>query len=563
MPPIACAGPGMTDRVALHLQAGVDDGLLRAIANADGLERVGCFGADAAHAAVCKEALRRHGYRGAVERIAANRPQDIEPYGTLAYAGIDLARLAWRRLGLGDERKDGARHYSLCGSARTLASHAAMEAVAGLPVAPLRGWDALVCPSRAVRDGVRAILERQAEYLAARLGATRFDLPQLPLIPPGVHAGAFRAGDERRRAARKRFGLAPDDVAVLHVGACAQQMLAALECADKGGRAVRLLACNAAGDRNADPGAAQALMAAAALLAPSIRVTVVDERTGDDADTADTADTAGVADIWAAADIFTSLDDDVGEGVETTVLEAMAAGLPCVVSDWGGHRDAVRDGVDGYRIPTLMPGAGAGLDLAQRYDDGVDDAAHYRGHIGQAVAVDGAALAHAYGCLIRDADVRRELGEHASRRALREFDWSTVLASHRRLWSELEERRRADPDLTAAPAPTVPDRLDPFVLFASHASVQITPASLVELAPDASLALLRTYRDLAIDRMGHASLPTLEAFGQIFGSIGSRPTQVDELLDTLGPCDRSTLLRGLTWLRKMDLVRIDTDDKET
>jgi hypothetical protein len=102
----------------------------------------------------------------------------------------------------------------------------------------------------------------------------------------------------------------------------------------------------------------------------------------------------------------------------------------------------------------------------------------------------------------------------------------------------------------------VPDRLDPFELFATYPTMQITPASMVELAPDASLALLRRYRELAINRYAHAALPTLEEFGQIFGSIESRPMQVDELLDALGPCDRPTLLRGLAWLCKMDLLRI-------
>jgi hypothetical protein len=103
----------------------------------------------------------------------------------------------------------------------------------------------------------------------------------------------------------------------------------------------------------------------------------------------------------------------------------------------------------------------------------------------------------------------------------------------------------------------VPDRLDPFAVFASYPSAQLTPESMVELAPDASLAQLREYREMAINRFAAASLPTLEEFGQIFGSIESRPTQVDELLDTLGPCDRPTLLRGLVWLCKMDLLRIN------
>jgi glycosyltransferase involved in cell wall biosynthesis len=33
----------------------------------------------------------------------------------------------------------------------------------------------------------------------------------------------------------------------------------------------------------------------------------------------------------------------------------MAAGIPVVVSDWDGYKDTVRDGVDGFRIPTFKP----------------------------------------------------------------------------------------------------------------------------------------------------------------------------------------------------------------
>jgi hypothetical protein len=234
----------------------------------------------------------------------------------------------------------------------------------------------------------------------------------------------------------------------------------------------------------------------------------------------------------------------------------MAAGLPCVVSDWNGYRDTVRDGVDGYRIPTVMPGAGAGLDLAQRYDDGVDSYDEYCGHTSQAVALDGAQLTQAYGSLIRDAGLRRQLGESGRQHAREAFDWQVVLRRYRALWSELDERRRADASLAPALPLAVPDRLDPFAVFASWPSAQLAPESLVELAPDASLAQLRAYRALGINRFATSSLPTLEEFGQIFGSIESRPMQVDELLDTLGPCDRPTLLRGLVWLCKMDLLRV-------
>jgi len=551
----------MTDRFALHF---VPDGysvagqklmgrqaagaaLVRAIARSGDIAQVGCFAASQAHAAECERSLREQGFTGKVEWVAQGRPQQLERFGTLYHPAPGIERLAWRRLGLGERR------YSLCGITHTTASHAVMSTIANLPVAPLRSWDAVICTSRVVRDSVRAVLEQQAEYLRARLGAQRFELPQLPMIPLGVHCGDFAADEARRGEARARFGIGAGDVAFLFLGrlsfhakAHPQQMFSALERADKGGRQVHLLLCG----WFANEAIEKAFREAAAVLCPSVRLTVVDGRVPE-----------RQRDAWAAADVFTSLSDNVQETFGLTPLEAMAAGLPSVVSDWNGYRDTVRDGVDGYRIATVMPAAGAGLDLAQRYDDGVDSYDMYCGHTSQAVALDGAQLTGAYARLIGDAGLRRQLGENARRRALQEFDWTMVFARYRALWSELDERRRADAALAPALPQVVPDRQDPFALFASYPSAQITPASLVELAPDASLALLRQYRELAINRFAAASLPTLEEFGLIFGSIESRPMQVDELLDTLGPCDRPTLLRGLAWLCKMDLLRIATGNE--
>jgi glycosyltransferase involved in cell wall biosynthesis len=45
------------------------------------------------------------------------------------------------------------------------------------------------------------------------------------------------------------------------------------------------------------------------------------------------------------------LHSSLTEGVPTAVLEAMACGLPVVVSDCGGVTEAVRDGVEGFVVP--------------------------------------------------------------------------------------------------------------------------------------------------------------------------------------------------------------------
>ena len=54
-----------------------------------------------------------------------------------------------------------------------------------------------------------------------------------------------------------------------------------------------------------------------------------------------------------ASDLAISLVDNAQETFGLAVAEAMAAGLPLVASDWSGYRDLVRDGVDGFLIPSV------------------------------------------------------------------------------------------------------------------------------------------------------------------------------------------------------------------
>jgi glycosyltransferase involved in cell wall biosynthesis len=54
------------------------------------------------------------------------------------------------------------------------------------------------------------------------------------------------------------------------------------------------------------------------------------------------------AEYLRAADAFVL--PSVAEGMSNSLLEAMATGLPCVVSDIGGNRDLITQGVEGYLV---------------------------------------------------------------------------------------------------------------------------------------------------------------------------------------------------------------------
>lgn len=65
-----------------------------------------------------------------------------------------------------------------------------------------------------------------------------------------------------------------------------------------------------------------------------------------------------VPDILRAADVFVL--SSAWEGLPITILEAMASGVPCVVTDVGGNAEALEDGVSGLVVPPCDPGALAG-----------------------------------------------------------------------------------------------------------------------------------------------------------------------------------------------------------
>jgi glycosyltransferase involved in cell wall biosynthesis len=73
-----------------------------------------------------------------------------------------------------------------------------------------------------------------------------------------------------------------------------------------------------------------------------------------------------VPDLLNAADIFTL--PSISEAASLTLLEAMAAGLPAVVTDVGGNGEIVRAGVDGLLVPR-----GDASALAQAFRRLLDD----------------------------------------------------------------------------------------------------------------------------------------------------------------------------------------------
>jgi starch synthase len=479
-------------------------------------------------------------------RVIDNRALGtLSSAGAVYYPGPGIGKHAWLRASHGH----GA--WSLCGITHTTSSEGAMDAIAELLTAPVQPWDALICTSTAVKDNVQRVMQAQTDYFAERLGASRVVLPQLPVIPLGIHTDDFVYTDAEKAAARVALGVSADTIVVLYTGrlsfhakAHPLAMYQALQQAvDTTGKSVVLIECG----WHANANIAQAFAAAASCACPSVRVVTLDGRKAEERQKA-----------WAGADVFCSLSDNIQETFGIVPIEAMAAGLPVVVSDWDGYRDTVRDGVDGFRVPTTAPGAGLGNSLIKRHALGVDSYDLYCGHTCAFVAVDVAATAQAFIQLFESPELRIRMGAAGRLRAQSAYDWRSIIPRYEALWQQLAELRAARPKAQQALKHPWPARLDPFHAFASYPSQRLstqTRLMLVDGDVQQALTRLQSYSQLAMINYAKAVLPTGDELRTVLQAAVS-PGAAMELVKDIPPARQALVFRALVFLLKMHVLRI-------
>jgi hypothetical protein len=284
---------------------------------------------------------------------------------------------------------------------------------------------------------------------------------------------------------------------------------------------------------------AEAFRSAQQALAPSVRFIW-----------ADGAKPGAYDEAWRAADVFASLSDNIQETFGLTPVEAMAAGLPVVVSDWDGYKDTVRDGIDGYRIATALAPAGTGPAMARRYAGWADTYDLYVGRASMATAVDQPELTARLTALAQDSALRARMGAAGQARARAEYDWNVVLDRLDALAIELAGLRP-----TAAAAQAWRGRPDPFRLFAGFGTHTVSGAWRVVPIPDSGPKL----RDfLALTMVDYALDPEILPRGEIealhaLASMG--PTTVGDLIVAAGGGSPGRVA-ALMLLYKLDLVRL-------
>ena len=474
-------------------------------------------------AGLFEQVARGMGVTAPIRAVRLDAPQQMAPVGTVYYSGPNYAPEAWRR------SHHGAAAWSICGLTHTMSTKAVMQGVFDLRSAPSQDWDAVICTSRAVQAAMRMQLELVDDFLRARFGPKLPPRFQTPVLPLGVECDEFQPTPAAGQTLRARLGIGAGDVAALIVARLTPHekfdplpVYIALSEAQKTlpkGQKLHLILYG----RYPDDYSRKIFETGAAGLMPDVGFHVLPHE----------GPAARLAAL-SASDMFLFPIDNLQESFGIAPVEAMAAGLPVIASDWDGIKDTV-DGDGGIRIPTLGARAEHGILSAQRHFGGTDNYIQYLSQNSAITRIDVARMAEAIAALARDPDRRKAMGQAAKARALSLFDWSVVIPQMQDLFAELSaiRARAMAKDHPPTPPALLPVAPAPMALFADFPSAQIATDDrlwrLVPLAGRPGIAETFAIRDYIGTRRVFETAESIQTVAAALATAGDRGARVSDL----------------------------------
>jgi glycosyltransferase involved in cell wall biosynthesis len=457
----------------------------------------------------------------------------------------NMADHIWRRLQV------NGPGYATSSIVHTMSGERIAGVLGDFLLSPTQTGDAIICPSNAIKNAVLRLWEIQNEYYQARFNGKLTCPVELQVIPLGIHTERFQriTTPAMRAAQRQALGITDDEVVILYVGRLSYAtkahplplLQAAENAAKRTSKKVRLVLFGFFKPESMEAD----FKSMAADYCKTVQVDFVmnnDPRFPDG--------------LWAAGDIFTSLVDNIQESFGFTPIEAMASGLPAVISDFDGYRDGVRHGMDGFLVPTCSVGDGMGHDVAAHYFN-QRNYGDYLIRNNQAVAVDAETASAAYSVLIEDKAKRMAMGLNGRKRAMDNYDWRVIIKAYEDLWEEQAKKRKAANLKSAAPAhwkavhPSYPDPSSMFTDFPS-ALLKDTDAFEVIASND---EIERTSKHRA-NTFGIDMLLGSDEISAVLKQINAQPQiNAASIQKNLGVKDASRFHRTLAWLMKMGLIR--------
>ena len=479
--------------------------------------------------------------------VGLNRPARMAPLTQLYYPAANFASEAWRRADMGS----GA--WTISGITHTTSTMGIMQGFFDLRMAPVMDWDALICTSRAVQASVATQMDLIDGHIRARFRCEPPKRPLLPVIPLGVHVDDFARDDAARAGLRTRLGCGPDDVVFATIARLTPHekfdplpIFLAMQAAQRQlspGQKLHVVFCGVF----RHPYARDVFTKGAAQLMPDVGFLLLDGASAEDRRA-----------TLSGADVFLFMIDNIQETFGLAPLEGMAAGLPCLVSDWDGMKDTVTADV-GFRVRTRALGPTHLANESLRLQGGIDDYSQYCAATSAMTEVDMPEMTARILDLAQNPALRLAMGAAGLARVRSNYDWAAVIPQFQALWAEQEAIRATGAErsqrilghmLPVAPSPTL--------LFASY------PSEIADLAKDRFAATdLSGRADLAqvLALRNYPALNRIFATAELIAAIldkvtgaGSSGTSVTDLAAATGM--RAMYIdRVLMWLLKYDFIR--------
>ena len=286
----------------------------------------------------------------------------------------------------------------------------------------------------------------------------------------------------------------------------------------------------------------------AANFSPGIRIHWFD---GNDSDITESC--------WHVADFFFSLPDNVQETFGLTVLEAMAASLPCIVSDWSGLKETVVHGKTGFRIPTVTPPANVGSFLKMRRVLDVDSYDESIGAAGQYSSVRVRECKESIVTLAKNAELRRAFGYAGYRRVVECYEWRIIMERYRELWCELDAiRNHAENAVSGVDEGNryVRGHSNFFSAFASFPSAVLDENSLF-CADQYALTKLKQVREYYSHMYMSSQLFEMSDMELLIQSLQRCTRSMDMIFSHFrGAYRRVRIYSTLAWLLKYDIIEL-------
>lgn len=429
------------------------------------------------------------------------------------------------------------------GQIHSLSYPRTMQSYARGMLHPPGAGDAIFCSSSAGRLAVEKSFAAAASALTGAGGAARPLACELPVIPLGVDVAALRGGD--RTGTRARLGIPQDAVVLLALGRfteydkmdlfpLVQVFARARARRAAGARPLHLLL---AGARQGTKTPEMLALWAKVFGVADALTLVIDFAEGDKRN------------LLAAGDLFVSPCDNLQETFGLSVVEAMAAGLVPIVSDFDGYKDTVTFEV-GIRVTTRW-------NPDQSFLSEMGPILYERPlHLllGQSVEVDLAELEEAVVTLAADDHRRAEMSRRAAEHARTHFDWRAVIGSYEAVWRRLSAHPRPP---TRPPAALHPLAMSFGEIFSHYPSEASAPSRLLSRS-DVARALCDTHNGYVI----YPELKNVFSGDDVMAAlaaVGAGQVAAGELARSLegrfawAPAWRASAL--VTWLIKHGLLR--------